>query len=312
MKLTVDNMPSKPQQCLFANRLYSDGWRCMFTHKVCENTDKCRYLKTHNGSSFLEKEFNMNTKTSKEWISVCPKCGGHKTAIIKDYVRFEFLYYGECIDCGFRTDHYIDKKDAIGAWNELHKAKEEGLIKPRFATEVEIRDFRNCKPLPCLCDSEDHLICVTGNPKAPLYFVRCKACECESEQFSSIRDAVDAWNKDVATKGTGLYTPYIYQVDATRTADTKLSAEKKILEGLVGINSEAGEALDIWKKYEFHKHDLDAKAIALELGDVLWYLTEAAVALGYSLEDIMKMNIEKLNKRYPDGFDPERSKNRED
>lgn len=233
MKLFVNNMPSKPQQCLFANRLYSDGWRCMFTHKVCENTDKCRYLKINHGSSFLE---------------------------------------------------------------------------PRFANEEELRDVENNKILPCLCGSDDNMICMCGNQKAPLYFIKCNACEYESEQFSSIKEAVFYWNNN----GRDIYTPYHYQVDATRTADPALSAEKKILEGLVGINSEAGEALDIWKKYEFHKHDLDAKAIALELGDVLWYLTEAAVALGYSLEDIMKMNIEKLSKRYPDGFDPERSKNREE
>ena len=312
MKLFVDKLPINPVACLFSNRESDDEWRCMFTKRVCKDTEKCRYLKTDHGSSFLDKKFNMKKEEHVEWNEECPKCGSHRTAVIKDYESFKSFHYVRCVDCNCSTTYYTDRNDAVSAWNELHKAKEEGLIKPRFATETEIRDFRNCKPLPCLCDSKDHLICVTGNPKAPLYFVRCNACEGESEQFSSIRDAVDAWNKDVATKGTGLYTPYIYQVDATRTADPKLSATRKILEGLVGINSEAGEALDIWKKYEFHKHDLDKKAIALELGDVLWYLTEAAIALGYSLEDIMKMNIEKLKKRYPDGFDPERSKNRED
>ena len=108
------------------------------------------------------------------------------------------------------------------------------------------------------------------------------------------------------------YTPNIYQITAMRTADPKLNTEERLLEGLIGLNSEAGEALDIYKKHIFQKHDLDKRKIALELGDALWYLTEAAVALGYSLDDIMEMNIEKLRKRYPYGFDPERSKNRED
>lgn len=159
----------------------------------------------------------------------------------------------------------------------------------------------------CLCGSKHvELIIEAGSG---LYFVRCSSCENESDRYTTPREAIAEWNAD---NNDEPYTPYIYQIDATRTADPALSAEKKILEGLVGINSEAGEALDIWKKYEFHKHDLDKKAIALELGDVLWYLTEAAVALGYSLEDVMKMNIEKLENRYPNGFDPERSKNREE
>ena len=108
------------------------------------------------------------------------------------------------------------------------------------------------------------------------------------------------------------YTPNKYQDMAMRTADPKLNTEERLLEGLIGLNSEAGEALDIYKKHVFQKHDLDKEKTALELGDALWYLTEAAVALGYSLDDIMEMNIEKLRKRYPYGFDPERSKNRED
>lgn len=105
-------------------------------------------------------------------------------------------------------------------------------------------------------------------------------------------------------------TAMTYQQQAMRTADHNLTKEKALLEGLVGLNSEAGEALDIWKKYEFQGHVLNREAIALELGDALWYLTEAARALGYDLDEIMKMNIVKLSQRYPDGFDPEKSRNR--
>ena len=50
--------------------------------------------------------------------------------------------------------------------------------------------------------------------------------------------------------------------------------------------------------------------MAKELGDICWYLAETATALGLSLEDIMAANIEKLRKRYPDGFDAERSVHR--
>lgn len=51
--------------------------------------------------------------------------------------------------------------------------------------------------------------------------------------------------------------------------------------------------------------------MAEEAGDVLWYLAEIADALGITLEDIARRNIAKLRNRYPDGFDPERSRNRE-
>lgn len=106
-------------------------------------------------------------------------------------------------------------------------------------------------------------------------------------------------------------TPNDYTLAALRTLDINLTTGQRLMEGLIGMNSEAGEALDFWKKAEFQGHRLDEKAIALELGDVLWYLVEASDALGYSLEEIMKMNIEKLKKRYPNGFDPEKSKHRE-
>lgn len=123
----------------------------------------------------------------------------------------------------------------------------------------------------------------------------------------------DSRNKEIETEKKDIDIPITamtYQIHAMRTADPKLTKEKALLEGLVGMNSESGEALDIWKKYEFQGHELDRRAIALELGDALWYLTEAARALGYDLGEIMKMNIVKLAERYPDGFDPEKSKNR--
>lgn len=84
----------------------------------------------------------------------------------------------------------------------------------------------------------------------------------------------------------------------------------RLLQGLMGLNGESGEALDILKKHLFHGHWLDEVHLAKELGDVAWYLAISADALGYKLEDIFKMNVDKLRKRYPEGFDSERSKNR--
>lgn len=84
----------------------------------------------------------------------------------------------------------------------------------------------------------------------------------------------------------------------------------RLMEGLLGLNGEAGEASDILKKALFQGHNLDRDHMAKELGDVAWYLALAADAIGYSLEDVLKMNIEKLKARYPEGFEADKSLNR--
>ena len=64
------------------------------------------------------------------------------------------------------------------------------------------------------------------------------------------------------------------------------------------------------KKATFQGHELDKERTCEELGDVLWYVALAAEAMGTTVEELMRGNIEKLKRRYPDGFDPERSRNR--
>ena len=86
----------------------------------------------------------------------------------------------------------------------------------------------------------------------------------------------------------------------------------RLLNGLMGLNGESGECIDILKKYLFQGHELDKEHLAKELGDVAWYLAVSADALGYPLELIFHMNVEKLRERYPDGFDPELSKHRKE
>ena len=103
-----------------------------------------------------------------------------------------------------------------------------------------------------------------------------------------------------------------YQTLALRTAPTLSDTTQKLLNGLMGLNGEAGEAIDILKKSLFQGHPMDNEHIAKELGDVAWYLAISADAIGYKLEDIFRMNIGKLKDRYPDGFDPEKSQHRAD
>ena len=75
---------------------------------------------------------------------------------------------------------------------------------------------------------------------------------------------------------------------------------------------EAGEVAEVIKKHLFHATPLDQDALAKELGDCLWYIGAFATVLGLSMDDIAQRNIDKLRKRYPEGFDTERSRNRTD
>lgn len=105
-----------------------------------------------------------------------------------------------------------------------------------------------------------------------------------------------------------------YQKMCLRTEPpaAKISNATRLENGLMGLNGEAGEAIDILKKYLFQGHELDCEHLAKELGDVAWYLAVSADALGYDLETIFQMNVDKLKARYPDGFDTNLSQHRKD
>ena len=101
-----------------------------------------------------------------------------------------------------------------------------------------------------------------------------------------------------------------YQKNALRTANKTLPTFEQLVNGIMGLNGEAGECIDILKKHLFQGHKLDHEHIAKELGDVAWYLALSAKAIGYDLETIMQMNVDKLRARYPEGFDQEHSLHR--
>ncbi|MBR2042177.1 MAG: nucleoside triphosphate pyrophosphohydrolase family protein [Oscillospiraceae bacterium] len=103
-----------------------------------------------------------------------------------------------------------------------------------------------------------------------------------------------------------------YQKLAMVTLNRELGEKEMLTNAVMGLCGESGEACDIVKKHLFHSHKLDREALIKELGDVAWYLAEGAEALGISLEEVLERNIEKLRKRYPEGFSAERSINREE
>ena len=101
-----------------------------------------------------------------------------------------------------------------------------------------------------------------------------------------------------------------YQELALRTLNPELSKRDVLINGVMGLCGESGEAIDIVKKWLAQGHELDRQKLAKELGDIAWYLAETAAAIDMPLEDIFAANIEKLKKRYPQGFSSENSINR--
>lgn len=103
-------------------------------------------------------------------------------------------------------------------------------------------------------------------------------------------------------------TPNEYQKEALRTANPEC---KNLSNVGLGLTGEAGEVADLIKKHLHHGHELNREHLAKELGDVAWYLAVGAHIIGYKLEDILQMNVNKLRARYPEGFDTERSQHRD-
>lgn len=99
-----------------------------------------------------------------------------------------------------------------------------------------------------------------------------------------------------------------HQTAALRTAQTdKFPASDLLINSALGLCGESGEVADLVKKHLFQGHDLDLNHVAKELGDISWYLAVGAYAIGLDLESIFRMNKEKLEARYPDGFSADRS-----
>ena len=99
-----------------------------------------------------------------------------------------------------------------------------------------------------------------------------------------------------------------YQRLAMTTLNPNLDKKDVLINGVMGLCGESGEAIDIVKKWMAQGHELDKEHLAKELGDIAWYLAEAATALDIPLEDILQSNIDKLKQRYPEGFETKRSK----
>lgn len=102
-----------------------------------------------------------------------------------------------------------------------------------------------------------------------------------------------------------------YQSLARRTQPDYETNEERAFHAVFGLCSEAGEVAGLLQK-KYQGHTVDSEHMVRELGDCLWMISEACDAFGVTMEMVMLKNITKLQERYPDGFDAERSLHRKE
>ena len=125
--------------------------------------------------------------------------------------------------------------------------------------------------------------------------------------FKNYQDFVNAVTSDASTD-------FVALADRLVELDSKGANIERLLTAGVGINAEGGEFLEIIKKMVFQGkpwNDDNRNHLIIELGDILWYVAQACIALDIPFQDVLMKNIEKLEKRYPEGaFDVYFSENR--
>lgn len=107
-------------------------------------------------------------------------------------------------------------------------------------------------------------------------------------------------------------TPAEYLKNVLRTAGNPLPPRDRLLLGILGLAGETGEVVDLVKKELFHAKPRDNLKILNELGDVLWYFTLCLHVFGFTYEQVAEANVNKLRKRFPEGFSPEAAAARRD
>ena len=125
--------------------------------------------------------------------------------------------------------------------------------------------------------------------------------------FKRYEEFVDAVTSDSSKDFESL-------VDRLGDLDRQGANPERLATAAVGLSAESGEFLEIVKKMVFQGKPWDEhnrKHLIIELGDVMWYVAQACIALDVDFDDVIKGNVQKLEKRYPGGsFDIEKSENR--
>ena len=126
----------------------------------------------------------------------------------------------------------------------------------------------------------------------------------KSVDFEKYQEFVNAVTSEASTD-------FLALSDRLVELDEKGANIERLLTAGVGINAEGGEFLEIVKKMVFQGkpwNEDNREHLIIELGDILWYVAQATMALGVSFDEVIETNVKKLEKRYPGGsFEIKRS-----
>ena len=127
--------------------------------------------------------------------------------------------------------------------------------------------------------------------------------------FDKYAEFVDAVTSDESTD-------FVALSDRLVELDRRGANIERLMTGAIGLNAEGGEVMEIVKKLVFQGKKWDDQTVfhlKRELGDCMWYMMQCLIALESSVDEVISMNVEKLEKRYPGGtFDPYYSENRQE
>ena len=94
----------------------------------------------------------------------------------------------------------------------------------------------------------------------------------------------------------------VFQEEALRSMRSDLPYEAICSNMCMGLAGETGETVDIFKKHIYQGKDLDINDVIEEVGDILWYIANLCNVNKITMKECMESNVEKLRKRYPNGF----------
>ena len=212
-----------------------------------------------------------------------------------------YFHYGE-----FDESLVINHKDFDRANNNINNLE--------LITQKENTDYSKCN-MPDIRGHLHHRACLTEK-EVQLAKYLCKHGYKQKEvaelldvkNANTISRAVSGARYGNVEDASSIISLYPLLVEKTRRSD--LSIEEQMKNASMGLVGEAGEVTDIIKKYAYQGHELEIEELIDELGDVMYYLCWLCILLQIDFSETCFNNMNKLTKRYPNGFEAERSINR--
>ena len=212
-----------------------------------------------------------------------------------------YFHYGE-----FDESLVINHKDFNRANNDINNLE--------LISQKENTDHSKCN-MPDVRGHLNHRACLTEK-EVQLAKYLCKHGYKQKEvaelldvkNANTISRAVNGARYGNVEDASSIISLYPLLVEKTRRSD--LSVDEQMKNASMGLAGEAGEVVDIIKKYAYQGHELEVEELIDELGDVMYYLCWLCILLQIDFSEICFNNMNKLTKRYPNGFEEERSINR--